>query len=691
LNESSASDLATLLTSKQTSLAETFEVTREILARGGITVGDMQNTFVRPYLPASSLVLTPREVLQLAEEARNSASARRVDLAELGQILSVLGWPSEPDGITAGEQLTTLLFTWNAEVAINPQDPENFTPLFLLAIAQHRAPDADFSTGVLSPEKIRLGLLEMALLVAAFDRMIPPQSTSDLPTTHLASLLPAGNGSSAAQISPCKPFEDSLFGRLAYSQVGNFLLQWVAGKGLEKALEAAGISEWGQDKIGKAMFSMGMFSRVVRALLMTAYVRIGVSIEGDNPVHKPLEGEQLLKAFHAQAGIPPDDWQTYQEQFGRSFHNAMRECLSWLGVSTYTLDDLVNEVDTWAIEWRLVAGSPEHAQWSPDQQIVPGQTNQGYWRTGLIRSDTGDVVGKSTFVVEVRNEKEKDHPGIFLEAPVKACAYLDVAQSPTFSTFAQAAAGGLAGAADSVVELLQGMMNKLAKPKDCKDLQVTYHTDCITALWYIQQGAMKLDRNAQDQLRKCLTFKLKFQSLVDMVGDQGGRYKATAESTIKLQLDPTDFTIKGQAPLNLPSASWEVPHCSTSTTAAPGTFEVFKLEFIFLRQVQTDEVVVQDLRLVFNPGGYDATRAIETTTWVCPEVGTHTLSGAFWLAGYAITHEGEWSQAEGGVIAEEWNIHNGDEYAKKEWNFTGYAGGTITESGHFILYHQLEE
>ncbi len=691
LSQSSISELVALITSEKASLAEALQATQEILARGGVAIGDMQNTFVRPYVPASSLVLTPREVLQLAEEARSGPSVWRMDLAELGQMLSELGWPTDPDGITVGEQLATLLFAWSAEAARNPQDAENSTPLFLMAMAKHRAPGVDFSSGVVAPEEIRLGMLEVVLFIAAFDRLIPLQTTSNHSPAHLASLLPAGNGLPAAQISPCKPFQDSLFGRLAYSQVGTSLLQWVAGKGLEKALNAAGISEWGQDRIGKAMFATAMFARVMRALLMAAYVNIRVSIEGDQQVHKPLEGEQLLKAFHAQAGIPTQDWQTYQEQFGRSFHNAMRECLSWLGLSTYTLEDLGEEVDTWAIEWRLEKGSEGHAHWSPGQQIVPGQAHQGYWRTKLIRSGTGDVAGTSTFVVEVRNEKEKDHPGISLEAPVRACAYLDVAQSPSFNTFFQAGAGGLAGAADSVVELLQGMMNKLAKPKDCEDLQVTYHTDCITALWYIQQGAMKPNQEALDRLRKCLTFELKFQSRVDMAGYKGGRYRATAESTIRLQLDPSDLNIKGKGPLNLLSASWEVPGCSTNTTTAPGIFEVFKLEFVFLRRLQTDEVVVQDLRLVYNPGGDDATRAIETSIWSCPEVGTFTIPGPFWLSGYVIPHENEISQAEGGFVATAWDIPGGEEYAKKEWSTTGYAGGAITESGYFVLHHRPEE
>ncbi len=177
-----------------------------------------------------------------------------------------------------------------------------------------------------------------------------------------------------------------------------------------------------------------------------------------------------------------------------------------------------------------------------------------------------------------------------------------------------------------------------------------------------------------------------------MSGAQGGRYKGTAESTIRLQLDPADFTIKGHAPLNLPSASWEVPGCSTNTTTAPGTFEVFELDFIVLLVplvLPADEVAVDDLRLVYNPGGHDATRAIETSTWTCPDVGTFTIPGPFWLSGYAIPHQNEMSAE--GFVATEWRILGRQEYARKEWSTTGEAGAAITESGYFILYHRPEE
>ncbi len=682
----STSDLLAILTSQNATLLDAFLVTQEILTRGGVAIGDLQNTFVPPYTPASSLVLTPRQALQLAQEAHSGPSVWRMDLAELGQMLADLGWPSDPGGPTVGEQLASLWSAWYAQASKDPNNPENATPTVLIALARHREPDLDFSTGKVAPHKIRLGMLETVLLIAAFDRLIPPHGPSSVSSLHLASLLPA------SQVSPCKPFQDSLFGRLAYEGVGGFVIQWATGKALEKGLEAAGISEWGQEKIGRAMFALGMFARVMRAVLLTTYVRIRASIEGDTSVHKPPEGEQLLKVFHAQAGIPPNDWQAYRDQFGKGFHDAVRDCLSWLGVSTYTLDDLVGEMDSWAIEWHIEKGSEPHVQWSPHQQIVPGQVHQGYWRTPLTRSGSEDVVGKSSFVVEVRNEKEEDHPGMLFKAPVKVCAYLDVARKPNFSTFVQAATGGLAGATDSAVELMQGMIEKLAKPRGCpdRDLEVTYHTDCITALWYLQQGALNPEQEVLDRLRKCLTFELKFESHVDMVGDRGGRYQGTAESTIRLQLDPADLTIKGRGPLNLVSARWEVPGCSTHTTTAPGTFEVFKLEFAFLRRIQTDEVVVQDLRLVYNPGGDDATRATETTTLSCPGLRPVTIPGPFWLPGYAVPRQSELSTPEG-FVASGWHIQGGQEYARKEWTMRGQAAAAITESGHFVLYHRPEE
>jgi hypothetical protein len=682
LTRSSVSDLVAILTSEQASFGEVLQAAQEILARGGIATGDLQNTFVPPYEPASSLMVTPREILQLAQEVRSGPSVWRMDLAELGQHLSDLRWPSEA-GLTPGEQLARLLVAWGAEAAKDPQNPENFTPLFLLAMAQYRAPGVDLSVGPVPPEQIRLGLLEMLLLTAAFDRLIPPEKSggADLSGARLASLLPAGDGMGMAQISPCKPFQDSLFGRLAYSDVGNFWLQWAAGKGIEKGLNAAGISEWGQDKIGKAMFALGMWARVMRSALMAAYVGVQVTLEGDQSVHKPLEGEQLKKTFHARAGIAPQDWQAYKEQFGKGFHDALRECLSWLGVATYTLDDLRGEMESWAIEWELTAGSPEHARWSPDQQVVPGQVHLGLWRTPLARPSADSTVGESRFVVEVRNEKQGDHPGLSLEGTVQACAFLDVAQAPKFSTFAQAAFGGLPGVTDSVVGLLTGMMEKLAKPKRCQDLQVTYHTNCIMALWYIQQGVMKPDQAALDKLRKCLTFELRFESHVD----QPKTYTADAESTVKLQFDPADHAIKGKAPLALESL-WFPGSCSDSVSIKPGTFEVFQLEFVFLRRVQTDDVVVQDLKLVYDPGS----NSFESHAITCKGV-TVNADERWWYAQYMFVHEDEWSQTEG-FVAKEWEILTGEEFAGKQWSMTrSGVSGSVSESGRFILYHRPEE
>jgi len=262
------------------------------------------------------------------------------------------------EGVFEGSDFFAVPLAWAAEAAKNPQDTENFTPLFLLGMAQQRAPGVDFFAGSVSPEQIRLGMLELVLFVAAFDRLVPSQSGLDSSGVHLASLSSVVNSSTAAQISPCKPFQDTLFGQLAYSDVGNFLLQWISGKALEQGLNAAGISEWGQAKVGKAMFALGVFMPVLRAALVATYVAMRVKVEGDQSVHKPLEGEQLLKSFHAWIGIPPEDWQTYKEQFGKGFHDTLRECMSWLGVSSYTLDDLVGEMGSWAVEWKITIRYP---------------------------------------------------------------------------------------------------------------------------------------------------------------------------------------------------------------------------------------------------------------------------------------------------------------------------------------------
>ncbi|GIV96878.1 MAG: hypothetical protein KatS3mg057_1535 [Herpetosiphonaceae bacterium] len=190
---------------------------------------------------------------------------------------------------------------------------------------------------------------------------------------------------------------------------------------------------------------------------------------------------------------------------------------------------------------------------------------------------------------------------------------------------------------------------------------------------------------AVDYVRKCLTFELIFESEVNSSGLQGGSYSSSVKSTIKLQLDPTDFTIKGQAPLVNTTFEMSFPGCSVSNQRGGGTFEALKLEYIADQESLTDAVgYVRDLRLVYHPGNTS-----EHVTITCPDIGSYTLPGPYWTAGYVSTHQSELTER--GFVLEGWEIFGDEYYAKNEWS-RDYADGItkIAESGMFALYHRPE-
>jgi hypothetical protein len=84
-------DLARRLVAART-LDTAVEVTREVLARGGIATFDGTRVLVAPVGPAGPFQATPLETIHLAMEARKRATAGRLAAADLAQMLEGFGW-----------------------------------------------------------------------------------------------------------------------------------------------------------------------------------------------------------------------------------------------------------------------------------------------------------------------------------------------------------------------------------------------------------------------------------------------------------------------------------------------------------------------------------------------------------------------------------------------------------------------
>ena len=207
----------------------------------------------------------------------------------------------------------------------------------------------------------------------------------------------------------------------------------------------------------------------------------------------------------------------------------------------------------------------------------------------------------------------------------------------------------------------------------------------FAVLGAMEQAAPVLEK-AKELVRKCLTFEMKFESQGDFDDGGGGGYTSSVESTIKLQFNTEELTMKGQAPLDNTAFDFVVTDCSVSSTPGGGTFEAIALSYVPDAKSPTDLVgYVRDFKFFYYPGNTS-----ESFTVHCEDSPPYTSPPSpLWTGIYLVVHQGEMSQTEGGFVLEDWEILGGEYYAMKEW-IKGDAGLGLTEAGTFKLYHLPE-
>jgi hypothetical protein len=490
LSNATAADLANQITRDDASLIQSFEAVQEALARGGIATVDVNGVYVAAYLPASPMPVTHPDVLALTLEARDRENSYRMTVDEFAQALNDLGWPFRPNP-SPGEQLIDFLAAWINAAGESPSDPQSFTPLFLAEMARHQIPAVDLSSGEADPSQAQLSLLELQLFSAAFDRiMIFPQSSIPPNQTeaHLASLSLMKTNSTLAQDDPCSKFKKIFYGPLATlplpealgKQLSDFGITYNVGEALGKVMEKYGMSG---EQFGKTMAAVNVFARISKLIEIYSSLSVEVKVVGDNPVHKPLEGEPNLEVeFDAKVGVSDEDWKNYQQKYGElgmAADRIARDCLSTLGIPTLAnTSDIAKAVEGFAVEWRITSGSPEHAYDSEaDLQDQSCSYHLGRLRCKL--ASFSDHSAKSSYRLDVIQSKPPEtqavhESGVLESSDVKVCAAVDASEAPSLSTFINGAMGGV-GIADPIAELAGGMILKLGKPEGCTRLGVTFH------------------------------------------------------------------------------------------------------------------------------------------------------------------------------------------------------------------------
>ena len=190
---------------------------------------------------------------------------------------------------------------------------------------------------------------------------------------------------------------------------------------------------------------------------------------------------------------------------------------------------------------------------------------------------------------------------------------------------------------------------------------------------------------AKEYVRKCLTFELRFESQATFDAGGGDGWDSSVESKTKIQFNPAELSMKGEAPLVNTAFEFRAEDCKVNSIRGGDTFTVISLAIIPDTKSPSDELgYTRDFKVIYYPGNTK-----ESFTITCPDSPSFTSPPApLWTGVYLVSHEDEMSQSDGGFIAEEWEIFGDEYFAKKEW-IKETSEGTV-EAGTFKLYHKPE-
>lgn len=469
-----------------------WQKARQAVAKAPVADKPAAQARVKEAWDARNALIEQRRVAQqdagsALREMREHARNEDEDARRQQQIAARIG----PD-YAAGEQLMEMLAVWVREAAKDPDDPRNFTPLFLAEMARLQNPPVDLTGSRFSrpgrgpglpvdlrgpprSAQLRLTLLELQLFAAAFHRRPHAGATaandnaawSRTASSFADLLLPSAMASS----TPCSDFRKEL--RKDVGDAAGEATVIIASEALGDALGAA--VNVGPDgaansaALGKMMGSLGIAAKIFKLVAFYADTQVSVHAKPD-PTHKPPAGNFGI-AYTATAGVGEDELKEYERLNADKATQVQRDCYSTLGLPTMAnIAELASEAENWVVEWRLVEGAPEHARIADLRfnKFKKGQIGV----LGMQLKRTSPHAASARLVVELF--PESTHSGTQVRTYVTTKASVNAAGTPSLGTWVNALKGGL-GLADALVELAAGWTQSMIKPKAYASAEVQYH------------------------------------------------------------------------------------------------------------------------------------------------------------------------------------------------------------------------
>lgn len=329
-------------------LAAAVQTTQAILAEGGIGVGfGTEPPVSLPGANASRMTVGPNAVVALALEGRGRRSQATLTLDEFAVLVKRTS--AGPHALDSSEAWVKLFKRWFDEATARPDAPGSFAILFIAAMNQAQDGAASIASGTEAPSHLRLSLLELELMMAAFDM----------------TFLRHRNGGPPGSAACSQFFGGSLMGQgigiAATEEVSSTLghvLKQLFGEALAESLSTA----------AEALGVVNKLMRLVQAFRLSTF---NLTLETANPVRKPTPSQgKVTGQLRALVQVDPQAYRdaTAQGPAATAESRVLRDCLGALGLPTTTnAVDVAGMVDSWRVTWAIERGGGSQVLWDQGQ------------------------------------------------------------------------------------------------------------------------------------------------------------------------------------------------------------------------------------------------------------------------------------------------------------------------------------
>lgn len=572
-------------------LEQAMAATRIVLERSGVVVTD--DPASAPPSPAGIYVGTD-QLATMAHEAQSRAGLSHVTFAEFAVTFGGLALLPPNDGLLArlpepgatpdpGTDLTTelkldqqplrlaaVVTSWvNRSLDSYPGEDPIVTaltaPAIYLAELARRQNDPIDLRQPFNPTHLELGSLDVTLLIAGLRtaiRAAAPAST--LGSRFVLARSTVGDGTPRAigdvDLPACEELRRLIDARVpllteVYAFTGNEVIKSLGEAVIKDIFESAPLSK----AFAPVFEALGVLFRVQALWMLFRHTEVTLEIE-PAALHKST-GVNAPAAAMLVAGISDAEWEKAKKDRDSSpFAAQLKACARAMGIPVTTdLVDVGDATSTWRVAWELRDGAA-HAQFE-GCQFIPSCDRNAVAAGRLERSlsKRSDHSAQDTVILEIKPEKETDHPGEEKTAPVRVCAHVRTDKPPDLGTFLNVGTvgtfgpGGIASLASSVSNILLGWWQFVFTLDACAKTDVSFHVP-LPGDW---KGTIKINFEFQESstiTTKSAVYTHRRSTDITDTFYVGGSDKGSDGSGAGIRLDARQYTQGGDVVLDTQDA-----------------------------------------------------------------------------------------------------------------------------------------